>query len=195
MSEAPNPPAGEQQAVGSTPPANNPPQPPQNGTQPPATGEQGTEQGAGGKDALKADLAGERDRRQELEQKFDRLTQGIAQALGIAPAEVTPEQLATQLSETQSERDILQAQVALYQNAPQGVDVQGLLDSTKFNRALKGVDVTDPAAVKAAVTKFVADNPRFATTPPQGGVGDVHAGQQQPPVKRDMDALIRGSFR
>ena len=100
------------QADGETPPPATeppaaPPAPPAAPADPPDN-----YSGAGGKDALKADLATERDKRQALENRFQQFADGISRALGITPAEVTPEQLATQLTQATSEKDAVQAQLA-----------------------------------------------------------------------------------
>lgn len=166
------PPAAGGQPQNTTTPPPVPPAPP--------AGDQDDYRGAGSKDALKADLAAERDKRQALEAKLDTFTEGISKALGISTSEVTPEQMAAQLTQAQSERDTLQAQLAVFLNAPDGVDVKGLLDSSSFTRSLQNADLTKPDAVAAAITAFVDTNPRFRTNPSSGG--DLSAGHKQTPT-------------
>ncbi|MCW2758068.1 MAG: hypothetical protein JWO46_1814 [Nocardioidaceae bacterium] len=47
------------------------------------------DKGAGGKDALKADLARERDKRQQLEKDLTEMKDGFAKALGLKPEETS----------------------------------------------------------------------------------------------------------
>lgn len=71
------------------------------------------DKGAGGKDALKADLARERDKRQELEQSVaalkksqDEQRDAFAKALGLAPEETSDtDKLSEQLSKLQDRLD------------------------------------------------------------------------------------------
>lgn len=175
------------QADGETPPAAPNPAPPAAPPAAPAAPPPGDDAGAGGKDALKADLATERDKRQELEQKFQKFAEGIGAALGITPAEVTPEQMAAQLTQATADKDtILQqlatanARLAIYDMAPDGVNVRRLLDSRRFDTELGKVDVTDPAAVQAAITAFLDANPDYRTNPSSGG--DLGAGHGRVPA-------------
>lgn len=153
----------------------------------PETGDEDKDyKGAGSKEQLKADLASERDKRQqeqakvtELKAKIDQLTQGLSQALGIKDDEaqkVTPEQLTQQLTTTQAERDALAVEVAIYRTAPAGVDAAALLDSRAFTDSLQGVDPKDSEALNAKVTAFVDANPRFKQR--TGSTGDLYEGRQ-----------------
>ena len=149
--------------------------------------------GAGGKTQILADLATERDKRQSLEQQFTSLKDGLAQALGLGQqADVTPEELAEQLTSAQSEAAQARAELAVFRSVPDGVDAQALLDSRAFSQTLAKVDATDPAAIAGAVTQFVEANPRFKTTPlrspgsKDAGAGGTHA------AGFTMDDLLRG---
>ena len=149
--------------------------------------------GAGGKTQILADLATERDKRQSLEQQFASLKDGLAQALGLGQqADVTPEELAEQLSSAQSEAAQARAELAVFRSVPDGVDAQALLDSRAFSQALAKVDATDPSAIAGAVQQFVEANPRFKTTPlrspgsKDAGAGGAHA------AGFTMDDLLRG---
>lgn len=196
--EATPQPAGEQQAAPT--PADlaqrlAAPDDGQQETQQPTEPEQRDEyRGAGSKDALKADLATERDKRQQLEQQFGQLRDGLAKALGIDQGEqVTPEQLTQQLTEAQSERDSLNTRLQVFLNAPEGVDVKALLDSRSFTDSLKGLDLSKPDSITGAVNDFVDAHPRFrAGNPTPPGARDAGAGRTQQIGAVSMDDLIRG---
>ena len=154
--------AGEQQA-----PAN-PANQAQNASQQPATGQQEEYKGAGGKDALKADLAKERDKRQALETQVAELGQfrdGLAKLFGAKPDELTPEQLQAKLTAAEQASAAQAKQLAVYGSAPAGVDVKALLDSHAFLTALDGAE-NKPEAISKVVTDFLRDNPRFSTASP-----------------------------
>ena len=171
-------------------------QTPQNDAQQPETGQGDDYKGAGSKDALKADLARERDARQALAQQLDQFKAGLAQALGIESEQATPEQLAEQLTAAQAETATARVQLAIYQAAPAGVDVSALLDSASFTRSLAGIDPSDTEAITAKVTAFVDANPnRFTTTTnPGAGARDVHAGgDANPGGKPDINTLLRAA--
>ena len=170
-------------------------QTPQNDAQQPETGQGDDYKGAGSKDALKADLARERDARQALAQQLDQFKAGLAQALGIESEKATPEQLAEQLTAAQAETATARVQLAIYQAAPAGVDVNALLDSASFTRSLADVDPSDIDAITAKVAAFVDANPnRFTTTNPGAGARDVHAGgDANPGGKPDINTLLRAA--
>ena len=152
------------------------------------------DKGAGSKDALKADLARERDARQALAAQLEQFKTGLAQALGVESAKATPEQLAEQLTAAQAETATAQVQLALYKAAPTGVDVAALLDSASFTRTLAGINPADAEAIAAKVTDFVAANPRFRTTVPGAGLHDAHAGGGAAGGKTtDINELLRAA--
>lgn len=76
------------------------------------------------------------------------------------------------LEAMQQERDALQAQIAEHARtsavttaAADKGNAALLLDSAKFQAAIKDIDVTDAAKLGAAVDQFVKDNPAYAATP------------------------------
>lgn len=76
------------------------------------------------------------------------------------------------LAALQKERDDAQAQLAGFQReravstAAEGkANAALLLDSARFQAAMKDVDLNDAAALGAAVDAFVKDNPAYAATP------------------------------
>lgn len=126
----------------------------------------GTTGGAGSKDAVLADLAAERDKRQAAEQASkataDKL-QAVLNALGLAKDEhADPAKEAETWRQQVAERD---RQLAVLRNAPTQVDAQALLDSRSFLTTLEDIDPNDQAAVTATITGFVDSHPRFSRTP------------------------------
>lgn len=76
------------------------------------------------------------------------------------------------LTAMQAERDAAQAQLAEHARtnavttAANGkANAALLLDSTKFQAAIKDLELTDATALTAAVDQFVKDNPAYAATP------------------------------
>lgn len=155
--------------------------------------------GRGSKDAILADLATERDRRQAAEQQTQAVLKAVQQALGIQSATDDPKELANQLSSAQTETASAKLQLALYRSpAARTADIDGLLDSRSFQEAVKGLDPSNGPAIQQAIQQFVEQNPRFKTS----GGGDTGAvvpaardlgqGNNAAPVAKTMDDLIRG---
>lgn len=149
----------------------------------------GEYRGAGSKDALKADLARERDARQALAAQLDQLKTGLASALGIESEKATPEQLASQLEQARAEAATARAQLAVFTSVPAGVDVQALLDSASFQAALAKAD---PDKITETVAEFVKANPRFKTPTATPGARDVHA-DQAVDQSTDINDLLRAA--
>ena len=185
MTETPNSGAEAGEQPGSTE------QTPQDDAQQPETGQGDDYKGAGSKDALKADLARERDARQALAQQLDQFKAGLAQALGIESEQATPDQLAEQLTAAQAETASAKVQLAVFRAAPAGVDANALLDSQQFLAAIGKADPADVGALSTIVTDFVAANPRFRTTNQAAGARDAAASTPNP-SGRTMDDWIRG---
>lgn len=57
-----------------------------------------------------------------------------------------------------------------------GANAADLLDSSKFSAAIKDIDPTDSAAVSAAITSFVTENPRFKAVQAAGASGGDFTG-------------------
>jgi hypothetical protein len=93
---------------------------------------------------------------------------------------VDPKQLAADLQATKTTATEAQRELALYRNAPAGVDVQALLDSRAFQQTVSSIDPTDTTALVAAIDAASQSNPRFRTVqaPAQSGV-DLAGGNQQ----------------
>lgn len=114
-----------------------------------------------------------------------------------------PAVLAQQVTQEQAKAREASVQLAVYRSpAAKSADVDGLLDSTSFQRTLAEVDPNDAAAVDAAVKTFVDANPRFkaATEDPfpsagQAGIG-VTGGGSSPSDPRSADlAQIEADLR
>lgn len=128
------------------------------------------EAGKGSKDAVLADLAKERDKRQETEQKLD----AVLTALGLKDAgqDVDPKQAAADLAATRAENAVLRVGAGI-------ADVDALLDSKSFTDSLARVDTANRDAVKAHIETFVQANPRYAAQA---------TGQGPVPASRDAGA-------
>lgn len=158
------------------PPADPPPSDPPAPTDPPADPPP-ADDGKGGKDAILADLAKERDKRQELEGKVNELTaaqqaqmDAIAKALGLKSDDPPdPAALTAQVEAEQAKAREAAVQLAIYRNAAANeASADDLLDSASFLASIKDVDPNDVAAVGAAIKAAVDANPKFkaSQTPP-----------------------------
>lgn len=147
-----------------------------------------SDDGKGGKAAILADLAKERDARQALEQKIaeaetSRQAQldALAKALGLKPDDTPPDPaaLTRQVAEEQARAREAAVQLAVYRNAAEsGANPDALLDSASFLRSLAEVDPADAAAVAVAIKAAVQGNPRLAAAPafPAPGAAGIGVG-------------------
>lgn len=106
------------------------------------------------------------------------LVQQIGKALGLIKDDddtPTPEDLTRQLTAEQDAKRTAQAALAVYRAAQGIADPDMLTDSTRFQKALDGVDITDQQAVTAAVKAFIKDHPQYAGTraPQAGGANTI----------------------
>lgn len=168
---APAPPAPPAPTPTSTPPAD--PNP--------------ADDGKGGKDAILADLAKERDARQALQQQINDMQaaqqaqmDALATALGIKKDDAPPDPavLTGQIETEKSSRQAAERQLAVYRVAADpavAANASRLLDSSSFLASIKDIDPTDTAAltekVKAAVEADAVFRAAGATptTPPFPG--------------------------
>lgn len=146
------------------------------GPEAPDAGQEPQDDGKGGKAAVLADLATERDKRQAAEtlaQENAGKLDAVLTALGIKQdgAQVDPDALAKDLRAKDRELAVLRAGAGV-------ADVDALLDSRGFLATLESIDPSDRAAVTAHITEYVTANPRFAVTPQAQGVRDAAAGAQ-----------------
>jgi hypothetical protein len=181
---------------GGAPPAD-PPKDTPPADDPPKDGDDGK----GGKSAILADLAKERDARQALEQQVRDLqaaqqTQldGIAKALGLKTDDTPPDpaKLTEQLTAEQARAREAAVQLAVYRNASTaGANPDALLDSASFLRTIADVDPADATAVTNAIKAAVENNSLLKAgdnlpTPGQAGIG-VAGGGAQPVDPRAAD--------
>lgn len=165
--------------------------------------------GKGGKTAILADLAAERDKRQALEKQVTDLQaaqqqqlDGIAKALGLKPEDTPPDpaKLTEQLTTEQAKAREAAVQLAVYRNATAGgANPDALLDSASFLRSLADVDPNDTAAVTTAIKAAVQANARLAASDfpsaGQAGIG-VGGGGGQPTDPKSADlAQIEADLR
>lgn len=132
--------------------------------------QQSADEGKGGKDAILADLAKERDKRQELEKQIEALKSStisrddLAKALGVAPEETSDaDKLAEQLASITSRIDAAEKRAALLESAAEkGIPKEylGLWEAAGGSDALQQ-QVLDLVAAKAAKDEtpgFVSSN-------------------------------------
>lgn len=151
---------------------------------PPKTDDSPTdpEKGKGGKDAILADLAAERDKRQALESQVNDLRAAqqqqlddLAKALGLKsdddppdPArlaqEISDEKAKTAAAETRATDAERQLAVFKVAHEHEGNPL-ALLDSSSFLRSIAEIDPNDSTKIGEAVKVAVEGNPLFKSTP------------------------------
>lgn len=145
--------------------------------------------------ALRADLAGERDKRQAAEAAktaSDEKLAAVLKALGIGgegATQQTPEQIA---QAAQASEKAARLELAAVRNAPPNVNVSALLDSKAFSATLGALDPANGAAIQAAIVEFVKDKPQYLAVRYGAGTGDAAAAGDPGTGTRTMDDLIRG---
>lgn len=172
------------------------------------TGQQGTAQqtgdqgGAGGKEQILADLASERDKRQQLEAQLQQAQQSqqsqldaIAKALGLKGDEPPdPDKLASQLTSEQTKARDAQVQLAVYRRAAaNGANPDALLDSASFLRGLGDLDPGKDDAVDTAIKAAVENNPNLAAQRVTPGVRDAAQGSNASAGGHTVNDLIRAA--
>lgn len=156
-----------------------------------------TEEGRGSKDAILADLATERDRRQAAETRAEAVLKAVQEALGIKSEMDDPKDLKAQLQSKDAETVAAKLQLAIYRSpAAKTADVDSLLDSLAFQKAVAKVDPGNPAAVEQAIQAFITSNPRFkaveAPTTVVPASKDLTQGNGSAPTGKTMDQMLRG---
>jgi hypothetical protein len=157
---------------------------------------------AGGPEALKADLAKERQQRHTLEEQLkatntalEQLKAGLGQALGVTPTQMTPEQMQAQAQQLAAQNAQAMTQLAVHQLAnAAGGDPLKLLDSASFLASIKDIQPTDTAGITAAIKSAVEKNKGLAPTTRSTGAGSSDAGTtagaggQQPTISELLRA-------
>lgn len=146
---------------------------------------------AGSKAKVLDDLARERRERQAaqaLAQETAGKLDAVLHALGLADkgTEVDPDQLANDLASQRAENAVLRAGNGI-------ADVDALLDSRAFTDSLRDIDSSDRDAVKAHITEYVKQNPRFSSTPQAHGVRDAAAGADRTTSSASINDMIRAA--
>lgn len=104
----------------------------------------------------------------------------VQAALGGKTGDTAPtaDELTAQLAASTSAATDAQRELAVYRAAATvtGADAPTLLDSRTFLTAIKDIDPTDSAALKAAVVKALTDNPRLKATQAAGKSGGDFTG-------------------
>lgn len=157
----------------------------------PSTGETPDDSGRGSKDAVLADLARERDKRQAAEKatadaaaKLD----AVLAALGLGETKEDPATAAQQARDAQRTAE---ARLAVYTHAPDGLNPKALLDSVTVTTGLASIDPADEQAITAYLAQY-ANDPRFRLTPAGAGASDAGATNHSPGTGPSMDDWIRG---
>jgi hypothetical protein len=153
---------------------------------------------AGGPEALKADLAKERQQRHELQAQIEQLKTGqnqqleaLKSALGLGENQ-TPEQIKAAATAAQNELKSAQAQVSVARLAGKGgANLIALLDSRTFLDSLSKIDAANDDAVLTAIKSAVQSNPALAAQRVGAGANDAGAGSGTGAPKASMNDLIR----
>lgn len=155
---------------------------------------------AGGPEALKADLAKERQQRHALEAQVAQIQQQNTQqlealktALGLSENQ-TPEQIKAAATAAQNELKSAQAQVSVARLAGKGgANLTALLDSRTFLNSLSQIDSANDDAVLTAIKAAVQSNPALAAQRVGAGANDAGAGGGGGNVKPSMSEIIRAA--
>lgn len=149
------------------------------------------DEGKGGKDAILADLAKERDKRQALEQTVTQMQtaqqqqmDALAKALGLKSDDAPPDPaaLTEQIETEKAAAADARRELAVYQNAGEG-DPKRLLDSASFLRSIKDIDPSDTAAISAAISDAVEADPLLKGAPASPPTPPFPGGPRTPAPK------------
>lgn len=202
MSQTPAEGQGQQSGVPALPAGVQPGSAAASAVEPPTQqGQQSDDQGKGGKEAVLADLAKERQQRHALEQQlqaqakaFDDFKASLGNALGVNPQQVTPEQLAAQNAQAQATQQEAMTQLAVFQLAPTaGADPTKLLDSRSFLNSIKDIPPTDTAALQKAIKTAVDNNKTLGLVRPGAGSTDAGTTAGTNGQKPSISELLRAA--
>jgi hypothetical protein len=126
-------------------------------------------------EAIRNDFKSERSKRQAAEEAARQapidLAQTIGKALGLVAddAPVDPAKLTEQLTVEQANARQAKVELAVFRAAPAAKgDPAALLDSLAFQAKVKDLDPNDSAAIAAAITTAVAENPKLGVQTTSG---------------------------
>lgn len=156
---------------------------------------------AGGPEALKADLAAERQKRHaaeaaaaEAKRLAEEQLENFKKALGLSEGQ-TPEQLKAAAEAAKGTATAAQAQLSVYRLAKSaGGDPDALLDSASFLQSIATIDPTDAAAMTAAIKAAVENNKALALQKvAPSGSRDASQGAGNGTAQPTMSDLIRAA--
>ena len=96
------------------------------------------------------------------------IIQALAKALGMDENKTTIEEVTAQYAAEKTGRETAQRLLDVYKAANGIADPDMLTDSKRFTDSLETINTSDRAALSDHIRQFVADNPRFALTQPNG---------------------------
>jgi hypothetical protein len=150
--------------------------------------------GKGGKDAILADLARERDARQALQQQMTDLQaaqqqqmDALATALGLKKDDTPPDPaaLTSQIETEKANARAANLQLAVFKVAPQHeANASRLLDSASFLASLKDIDPTDSDAIGDAIKVAIEADAVFKATPATPATPPFPGGPRPTPPAR-----------
>lgn len=148
----------------------------------------------GGKDAVLADLAKERDKRQQLEKTVSEMQtahqqqmDALAVALGVKKNDTPPDPaaLASEIEAEKANARAANLQLAVFKVAPTlEANATRLLDSSAFLASIKDVDPSDSEALSKAIKTAVDADEVFKAAPAAPGTPPFPGGPRPTPSTR-----------
>lgn len=185
----PNPDPTPTPAPADPAPAPNP-TPPADPANPPAE----PDPSKGGKDAILADLAKERDKRQALETQVSEMQtahqqqmDALAVALGVKKDDTPPDPtaLTAEIATEKANARAANLQLAVFKAAPAlEANAARLLDSSTFLASIKDIDPTDTEALSKAITTALDTDDVFKAAPAATGTPPFPGGPRPNPPAR-----------
>lgn len=127
------------------------------------------------------------------------IIQALAKALGMDENKTpTIEEVTAQYTAEKTGRETAQRLLDVYKAANGIADPDMLTDSKRFTDSLETINTSDQAALSDHIKQFIADNPRFALTQPNGSstVDPSNTGTQTTTVEefRKMNGQQRNAL-
>lgn len=127
------------------------------------------------------------------------IIQALAKALGMDENKTpTIEEVTAQYTAEKTGRETAQRLLDVYKAANGIADPDMLTDSKRFTDSLETINTSDQAALADHIKQFIADNPRFALTQPNGSstVDPSNTGTQTTTVEefRKMNGQQRNAL-
>lgn len=122
----------------------------------------------------------------------------LTKALGMDETKTTIEEVTAQYAAEKTGRETAQRLLDVYKAANGIADPDMLTDSKRFTDSLETINTSDRAALVDHIKQFIADNPRFALTQPNGSstVDPSNTGTQTTTVEefRKMNGQQRNAL-